>query len=195
MSTPEEDYYSEERWQNWLERLREEDVDPENEDSARLLLNLQDDVAIAVAKILRAYQDEMSEELARSELESIREIVLAETTIDNEETELLIDGVQTSLVSVFYSAEQYVADGVAEEASVEEYVIAASEAEFEEDIDRALGLVACAGTQIIDGESLEIEITEEFEYGLVTEWVNGLDSLQNALRDPEVIEENDTEDG
>jgi hypothetical protein len=34
-------------------------------------------------------------------------------------------------------------------------------------------------------------LIEEVEYGLVTEWVNGLDSLQSALSDPEVIEDDD----
>jgi hypothetical protein len=29
------------------------------------------------------------------------------------------------------------------------------------------------------------------EYGLVAEWVNGLDSLQNALSSPETVEEDD----
>jgi len=47
-----ETFYTDERWQNWLDRLEEEDLDPENEDSARLLLNLQDDAAIAVVKVL-----------------------------------------------------------------------------------------------------------------------------------------------
>jgi hypothetical protein len=32
-------------------------------------------------------------------------------------------------------------------------------------------------------------LTEELEYGYVAEWVNGLDSLQTAMRDPEVVEE------
>ncbi|MFB6197523.1 MAG: DUF2150 family protein, partial [Halobacteriaceae archaeon] len=45
MSAPEEEFYTEERWTNWLDRLQEEDLDPEEEESARLLLNLQDDVA------------------------------------------------------------------------------------------------------------------------------------------------------
>jgi len=34
------------------------EIDPEDEDSARLLLNLQDDVAIAVAKIIKAYEND-----------------------------------------------------------------------------------------------------------------------------------------
>ncbi|UPW00781.1 DUF2150 family protein [Halorussus gelatinilyticus] len=194
MSAPPEEFYSDERWQNWLDRIREEDIDPENEDSARLLLNLQDDVAIAVAKIVTAYDDgDIDEEEALDELSDIREVVLEEVEFDNDEKAMLIDGVQTSLVCVFYSADQYVAEGPTDEASVEEYVLEAGRAEEGEDLDSALGLVAAAGTRIIDGEELNMEVTEDLEYGLVTEWVNGLDSLQSAMSDPEVVEEEDEE--
>ena len=190
MSAPEEEFYTEERWENWLDRLRDEDIDPEEEDSARLLLNLQDDVAIAVAKILTAYDDgEIDRETALEELTDIREVVLDEPDIEDEETLILVDGVQTSLVCVFFGAEQYLAEGVATDADITDYVEAAAEAEAEEDLDRALGLAAAAGTRVIDGDDLDISVTEEFEYGLVTEWVNGLDSLQTALADPEVIDE------
>ncbi|MFW6384404.1 MAG: DUF2150 family protein, partial [Halodesulfurarchaeum sp.] len=37
MDEPDAEFYTEERWENWLDRLREEEVDPEDEDSARLL--------------------------------------------------------------------------------------------------------------------------------------------------------------
>jgi hypothetical protein len=192
MSAPEEEFYSEERWQNWLDRLRDEEIDPEDEESARLLLNLQDDVAIAVAKILTASDDgDLDEDEAMEELADIREVVLSEPDFDDEDKLMLVDGVQTSLVCVFYSAEQYIADGVADETTVEEYVQAAVDAETEDDLDRALGLSACAGTRIIDGEELDMSILDDVEYGLVTEWVNGLDSLQSALSDPEVIEDDD----
>ncbi|MFB6134916.1 MAG: DUF2150 family protein [Halanaeroarchaeum sp.] len=190
MSTPEEEFYSEERWENWLDRLRDEDIDPEDEDSARLLLNLQDDVAIAVAKIVTAYDDdEIDQDVAMEELADIRDVVLDEPPIEDEDTLILVDGVQTSLVCVFVCAEQYLSEGVATDGTVNEYIEAAADAEQKEDLDQALGLVAAAGSRIIDGDELDIAITEEFEYGLVTEWVNGLDSLQTALADPEVIDE------
>jgi len=195
MSAPAEEFYSEERWQNWLDRLRDEDLDPDDEDSARLLLNLQDDVAIAVAKILTAYEDdELAEAEALDELGDIREVVLAEPEFEDEDKRMLIDGVQTSLDCVFFAAEQYVADGPEQDASVEEYVLAASGAEAEEEFDRALGLMVAAGTRVADGDELDIAVIEELEYGYVTEWANGLDSLQSALADPEVVEEED-EDG
>ena len=196
MTEAEESFYTEERWQNWITRLEEEDIDPENEDSARLLLNLQDDAAIAVAKILSAYDDgRLGEEEAVEELAEVRGIVLAEVELEeaDEETLMLIDGVQTSLVCVFYAAEEYVVAGVATEASVTEYVEAAADAEADDDVDAALGYLVQAGTRIADGDDLDMAVVEDLEYGLVSEWVNGLDSLQSAMSDPEVVEEDDEE--
>ncbi|ADQ66446.1 DUF2150 family protein [Halogeometricum borinquense] len=195
MTDAEETYYTKDRWQNWLTRVEEEELDPENEDSARLLLNLQDDAAIAVAKIVSAYEeDTLSEEDALDELEGVRDIVLSEPTFEGDDVEekvMLIDGVQTSLVCVFYAAEEYIVAGPAEAAPLEEYVTAAAEAEQEENMDAALGYLVQAGTRIIEGDELDMSIAEELEYGLVSEWLNGLDSLQSAMSDPEVVEEDE----
>ncbi|MFA9504804.1 hypothetical protein A6E15_06625 [Natrinema saccharevitans] len=192
MSNPPTEFYSEERWQNWIGRIKDEDIDPEDEDSARLLLNLQDDTAIAIAKIVAAYDDgELEGEDALAEIEDVREIVLGEVDIEDEEKLILVDGVQTSLVCVFFAAEEYVANGPAEDGSVGDYLGAAADAEAEEDLDAALGYAAQAGTLIIDGEELDMGVAEDLEYGLVTEWINGLDSLQSAMSDPEVVEEDE----
>jgi hypothetical protein len=194
MSTPPGEYYTEERWQNWIDRINEEEVDPEDEDSARLLLNLQDDAAIAIAKIITDHEDELlDEETALEEVGQIRDIVLAEVDIDDEEKVMLIDGVQTSLVCVFYAAEEYIVEGPAAEGGVTDYIEAAAEAEAEENLDAALGYCVQAGTLIIDGSELDVEAAADLEYGLVSEWINGLDSLQTAMSDPEVVEEEDDE--
>ena len=192
MSNEPGEFYTEERWQNWIDRLREEEIDPEEEDSARLLLNLQDDTAIAVAKIIKAYEDgDLGEEETLDELGDIQEIVLSEVEFDDEEKTMLIDGVQTSLMCVFYSAEEYVVGGPADDGTIEEYVNAAADAEAEDDLDAALGYCVQAGTLIVDGEEMDISLAEGLEFGLVAEWVNGLDSLQTAMKDPEVVEEED----
>ncbi|APX96154.1 DUF2150 family protein [Natronorubrum daqingense] len=192
MSNPPTEFYSEERWQNWISRIKDEEIDPEDESSARLLLNLQDDTAIAIAKIVAAYDDgDLEEEAALEEIADVREIVLGEVDIEDEEKLILVDGVQTSLVCVFFAAEEYIAGGPPEDGSVGDYLGAAADAEAEEELDAALGYAAQAGTLIIDGEELDMGVAEDLEYGLVTEWVNGLDSLQSAMSDPEVVEEED----
>ena len=194
MSNEPREYYTEERWQNWIDRLREEEIDPEDEDSARLLLNLQDDTAIAVAKIITDYDDEvLEEEAALSELEDIQQVVLSEVAFDDDEKAMLIDGVQTSLMCVFHAAQEYVVGGPADEGSIEEYIEAAAEAEQQEELDAALGYCVQAGTLVIAGAEMDIGMADELEFGLVAEWVNGIDSLQTAMRDPEVVEEEDEE--
>jgi hypothetical protein len=194
MSNPPGEYYTEERWQNWIDRIRAEEVDPENEDSARLLLNLQDDTAIAVAKIITDHDDgDLEEEAALSELEDLEAVVLREVEFEDEEKAMLIDGVQTSLMCVIYAAKEFVAGGAAEDGSVEEYVRAAADAEANDDLDAALGYCVQAGTLVIDGRELDIGVTEDLDFGLVAEWVNGLDSLQTAMSDPEVVEEDENE--
>jgi hypothetical protein len=193
MTEAEETYYSEERWQNWLSRVNEEDLDPESEESARLLFNMQDDAAIAVAKVVSAYKDgEIDDEAALEEIREIGEIVLSEVEFESEEKLMLIDGVQMSLRCVFAASEEYVAGGPTPEGTIPEHIEAAVAAEEEEDLDTAFAHVVQAGTLVIeDSGELDVAVLEDIEYGLVSDWVSGLDSLQSALADPEVIEEDD----
>ena len=193
MSTPPGEYYAQERWNNWLDRLREEEIDPESDDSARLFFNLLDDATIAIAKVVTDHEEgEIDEEAAAEELAHIREIVLAEVEFEDEEKLTLVDGIQTSLVCAFYTAEEYIVGGPAAEGTVEEHLRAAVAAETEEeDLDTALAHCVQAGTLVVDGEEITMEIAEEIEFGLVADWVNGLDSLGRALADPEVVEEDE----
>jgi hypothetical protein len=193
MSSPPDEYYTDERWNNWVDRLREEEIDPESDDSARLFFNLLDDATIAIAKVVTDYEDgEIDADAAAEELGRIREIVLSEAEIDDEEKLTLVDGIQTSLVCAFYTAEEYIVGGPADEGTVEEHLRAAAAAETEaEDLDTALAHCVQAGTLIIEGAELGMDVAEEIEYGLVADWVNGLDSLGRALADPEVVEEDE----
>ena len=193
MSTPPAEYYTDERWNNWLDRLREEEIDPESDDSARLFFNLLDDATIAIAKVITDYEEgEIDDEAAAAELGRIREIVLSEAEIDDEEKLTLVDGIQTSLVCAFYTAEEYIVGGPAEEGTVDEHLQAAAAAESEEeDLDTALAHCVQAGTLVVAGAELGMDIAEEIEFGLVADWVNGLDSLGRALADPEVVEEDE----
>lgn len=186
-------FYTRERWSNWMDQVREEEFDPEAEDGALLFFNLQDDVTIGCVDTVEAYEDgEIDEETFLEELNEIRDVVMREVDLGDEEKEMMLDGVQTSLLAVFAACETYVTRDVEGEGSVEERVAEAARAEQEDDMDRALGVVAEAGALIIDGEGFDVEaIPEDVEYGYVTEWINGLDSLVDAVTEPETIEEDD----
>lgn len=193
-----EGFYSRERWNNWMERLSEEEFDPESDDGdgARLFFNLQDDVTIACAKAVEAYEEgELGEDEFVEEINEMRDIVMGEEDLE-ENKSMVLEGVQTSLIGVMASCETYVANngGAAEEAGLSEYVREAARAEQEDDMDRALALTAEAGALILDGEGFEAESFDDLEYGFVSEWVNGLDSLADAVSEPETIEEEEAEE-
>ncbi|KTG28333.1 DUF2150 family protein [Haloferax profundi] len=195
MTEAEERYYSPERWQNWLTRVEEEDLDLESEETGRLLMNIQNDAAIAIAKILAAYDDgTLDQEEALDELATVHDIVMAEAEFEseNEEGEILIGSVQTSLTCAFFTAEEYIVAGPADlEDDLEAYVLAAADAEGADDLDAALGYIVQMGTNVVAGEELDISVLDDIEFGLVTEWVDGIESLQSGLSEPEVVEEED----
>ena len=56
-------------------------------------------------------------------------------------------------------------------------------------VDAALAYLVQAGTQIIDSGQFDGSEVDEIESWIVSEWLNGLDSLQDAFADPEVIDE------
>ena len=187
---PDETFYSEDRWQNWLTRVEAEDLDPESEEFARLYFNLQNDTTIAIAKVISAAKDgRVDEETTLEKLEFINEVVMAEPDFDAEEKLLLIDSVQTSLVPVFYAAEEYAIGGPVTEHTMTECIDSAVAAAGEDDVDAALAFLVQAGTRIIDGEEFDGTGIDDLDSWLVSEWLNGLDSLQDAFADPEVIDE------
>ncbi len=183
------EFYSRERWDNWLDRLEEADLEDE-EESSQLYLNLQNDAAIAVAKVLSAYEeDRLSSDEAMAELEDIRDIVFEEPPLEDEEALILIDAVQTSLLSIFVSIDRSFADESTAVESVDDRIDAAMEAEAAEDFDAALAHISEIGATIIEGERYDLTPSEDMEFGLVAEWLGGLDSLQDALQGPKVVEE------
>ena len=194
MTEVDETFYTPQRWQNWLARIADDALDPTDEDAARIVLNMQDDAAIAVAKIVTAYdEDRLDADAALGELQAFTDVVLARPAFDPErfdvdaDRELLLEGVQTSLVCVCHAAEQYIREG-AVDGSFTELVATAATAAADEDVDEAYAAVVAAGTRLFVGDSFDPSPAADLEYGLVIEWLNGLDSLANALTAPEPVD-------
>ncbi|MFB6283448.1 MAG: DUF2150 family protein [Halobacteria archaeon] len=190
--SPDENYYKEERWNNWIDRIRENEFDPEDEDSMMLFFNLQDDITIACVNILDLFKDGIiDEERCLDEIMKVRDTIMQEVNLGDEDKMLMLEGVRTSLVAVIASCEAYLRNGAPEDDSdVESYVLEAVDAEQEKKMDEALGYVSEAGAKIIDGEDFEIaNVDDEIDYGFVEETVNGLVSLEDAIGKPETIKE------
>ncbi|MDR9412489.1 MAG: DUF2150 family protein [Haloferacaceae archaeon] len=194
MTEVDETFYTPQRWQNWLARVADAELDPTDEAAARVVLNMQDDAAIAVAKIVTAYEeDRLDADAALAELQAFSDVVLARPAFDpaqfdvDADRELLLEGVQTSLVCVCHAAEQYIREG-AVDGGFTALVGTAAAAVADEDLDEAYAAVVAAGTRLFVGDSFDPTPAADVEYGLLIEWLNGLDSLANALMAPEPVD-------
>lgn len=183
------EFYSQQRWDNWLDRIDEANLDDDDE-ATRLFLNLQTDTAIAVAKVLETLEEgTIDADRAGEELATIQSIVYEEPDLEASAALELVDAVQTSLVGVFTAADRHIAGEPTPSPPITELIDTAAEAERAEAYEEALEHVSAIGLRVINGESIPVEETQHLEFGLVTEWLGGIDSLGEALAGPQVVED------
>ncbi|WP_440953692.1 DUF2150 family protein [Methanococcoides sp. FTZ1] len=188
------EFYTTARWNNWLGQVKEsgfEFKEEENSDKeGAVFVNMTDDVILACLKVIAKYESgALSAEDAMAILDDIREITMTEVEPISEDIDLMIESLQTSLIGSFAACECYIAEGFDKKANIEDLINAAVEAEEAEDIDAAISYVAQAGALVLDGNTLPE--MEELPYGLVAEWLDGIDSIEAAMIGADSYKEDD----
>jgi len=182
-----QDFYTAERWNNWINQVKESDFKFEESDEPQgkegaIFVNMEDDIILACLKIIAKYErEQIPQENALEYLGQIRDIALAEIDPISEDADLMIASLQTSLMGGFAACETFVAGGYDENAEIPDLVKVALEAEASEDIGMALGTIAEIGALVISGKELSEEVMEDVPYGLVAEWLDGIDSIAAAM--------------
>lgn len=136
----------------------------------------------------------LSKEKALQILEEIRDIVLSEVDPISEDIDLMIDSVQTSLMGALVAFECYVMGDYEGEASIDELIKAAVDAEASDNLDLALDYTAQCGAIVLKGQSLPEEAMAELPYGIVAEWLDGIDSISAAMVGSDSYKEFDEDD-
>lgn len=181
------EFYTQKRWENWLGRVRESDFQiKETEEEAgkesAIFVNMVDDVILACLKVtVRFEKGILSREKALEILGEIRDIVLAEVEPISEDIDLMIDSIQTSLMGALVAFECYVMGDYEEGADIEKLIKAAVEAEASDNLELALDYVAQCGAIVLKGKNLPEEVMSELPYGIVAEWLDGIDSISAAM--------------
>jgi len=181
------EFYTQKRWENWLGRAKESGFqikEPEEEagKESAIFVNMVDDVILACLKVTARFDKGMlSREKALQITGEIRDIVLSEVEPISEDVDLMIDSIQTSLMGVFIAFECYVMGDYDEGANIEELIKVAVEAEASDDLELALDYTAQCGAIVLKGKSLPEEIMAELPYGIVAEWLDGIDSIAAAM--------------
>ncbi|PAV11248.1 hypothetical protein ASJ81_10905 [Methanosarcina spelaei] len=197
---PPYEFYTQKRWENWLGRARESGFQiKESEEEAgkesAIFVNMVDDVILACLKVIARFDKSiLSREKALDILAEIRDIVLSEVEPISEDINLMIDSVQTSLMGAFIAFECYVMGDYDEGADIAELVKSAIEAESSDNLELALDYTAQCGSLVLKGKSLPEEVMADLPYGIVAEWLDGIDSISAAMVGSDSYKEFDEED-
>ncbi|MCK5661489.1 MAG: DUF2150 family protein [Methanosarcinales archaeon] len=174
-------FYTRERWENWLKeaagstfKLEEdtEEVDP-------VFVNMMDDVVLAALKVLARYErKKISQADALSGINDIKEIVMSEAEPVNDDVDMMIQSLQSSLLGALSAYDCYIQEGYNKKDTIKKLVGSAVEAE-EEDPEKALEYMSKVGAMVINGKKLPANL--EVPYGFVAEWIDGIDAISAAM--------------
>jgi hypothetical protein len=175
-------FYTEERWHNWIGKVKESDFKIEDEKKGAVFVNMEDDVVLSCLKIIAKYDKNLiSREEALQYLAEIKGIVLKKVEPISEDIDMMIESVQLSLMGVFASCECYVEKAFEETKSFGKLIKGAVEAEKEDNMGAALGNIAEIGANILAGKKLKEKELDDVPEGLVAEWLDGIDSISAAM--------------
>jgi len=181
------EFYTQKRWENWLGRAREsgfqiKEKEEESGKESAVFVNMVDDVILACLKVTARFDKGMlSRETALEILVEIRDIVLSEVEPISEDIDLMIDSVQTSLMGALIAFECYVMGDYDEGSNLDELIKAALDAEASDNLELALDYTAQGGALVLKGATLPEETMAELPYGIVAEWLDGIDSISAAM--------------
>lgn len=198
---PPYEFYTQKRWENWLGRARESGFQiKESEEEAgkesAVFVNMVDDVILACLKVtVRFEKNLLTKEKALKILEEIRDIVLSEVEPISEDIDLMIDSVQASLMGALVAFECYFMGDYEDESNLEELIKEAIDAEASDNLELALDYTAQCGAIVLKGQSLPEEVMAELPYGIVAEWLDGIDSISAAMVGSDSYKEFDEDDG
>jgi hypothetical protein len=181
------EFYTQKRWENWLGRAKEsgfqiKETEEEAGKESAIFVNMVDDVILACLKVTARFEKSvLSKDQALEILGEIRDIVLSEVDPISEDIDLMIDSIQTSLMGALVAFECYVMGDYEEGVDIEEFIKAAVEAEASDNLELALDYIAQCGALVLKGKTLPEEVMAELPYGIVAEWLDGIDSISAAM--------------
>ena len=176
-------FYTKERWQNWINQVKDSNFNIDDQDKCAVFVYMTDDVILACLKLIAKYDKGLlQKDDVGKYLSEIKEIVLKKIESINEDTDAMLESTQLSLTGVFASCERYVDKTFERTKSFGKLINSAIQAEEKNDMVTALNHVTTIGANILAGERLkENDLDNISSEGLVAEWLDGVDSLSVAM--------------
>lgn len=175
-------FYTEERWQNWIIKVKESGFKPDDQEKSAVFVTMEDDVVLACLKIIAKYDKNLiSKDDTLKYLTEIKEIVLKKIDPINEDIDMMLESMQVSLIGIFVSCECYINQEFTKTRSFTKLLKAALEAEKNDDMGMALDNIAKIGANIISGVKFKEKDFDKVPDGIVAEWIDGIDSIGAAM--------------
>jgi hypothetical protein len=175
-------FYTEERWQNWINQVKESGFKIDDQEKGAVFVYMEDDVVLACLKITAKYDKNLlSKEDALGHIAQVKEIVLKKIEPINEDIDIMLVSTQISLMGVFASCECYVEKAFEKTGSFGKLIKGALKAEKEDNMGVAMGNIAEIGANLLSGKKLKEKDLEDLPEGLVAEWLDGIDSISAAM--------------
>ncbi|RLI69965.1 DUF2150 domain-containing protein [Archaeoglobales archaeon] len=172
--------YNHERFNNWLKKLREVDVDIEKAESFVVFDQMVEDFVVACLNVLDAVKNrEMKKSEGINEIEKMNEFLNTNVDLGNEIKNEFFEFTREGLRAVLQSFKYYL-DGKSSKKDFGALLREAVNREKKGDLEGALDLIARMGVKVLKGEKLpeELEIPED---SIVLNWLDGIDAINTAL--------------
>jgi hypothetical protein len=195
------EYYSQERWNNWLNQVRESDFkldeseEPDGKEGA-LFVTMEDDIILACLKVIAKFdQEKISAETALEAIIGIRDMVLDELEPISEDIDLMVSSLQTSLMGGFAAFECYITGDYDKDGKIAALIKKAIKAEESDDVEIVIDTIANIGALVLSGKRLTEKTLEKVPYGIVAEWLDGIESISAAKVGSDSYKKDEAYDG
>ncbi len=189
-------FYTEERWQNWINKVKESGFKLDDQEKGAIFVYMEDDVVLSCLKVIAKYDKSLiSGEDALVYLTEIKEIVLKKIEPINEDIDIMLESTQLSLMGVFASCECYVEKAFEKTKSLDKLIKNAIQAEKEDNMGAAIGNIAEIGANILAGGKINEKDLDDLPEGLVAEWLDGIDSISAAMVGDQSYRDDEPDEG
>lgn len=175
-------YYTKERWDNWIQNVKESNfqINDEYGSNTEIFVNMMDDVILPCLKVVSEYdKKKIASDDALRAISSISEIVLCDAAAINEDIDMMIQSLQSSLLCALVSCECHIRGEYDTNTPLLNLIRNAIDIE-EKNPEQSLEYISTVGARILSGESMP-DILFDVPDGLVAEWLDGVDSIVAAL--------------
>jgi hypothetical protein len=181
--TMKEEFYTQKRWLNWMNKVKDSNfklTESDEKNTGAVFIYIMDDVVLACLKVIaRCEHEVITPEEAITEIANIRSIVFLEHESLGEDADLMLESLKTSLAAVFVSSQRYITGSFDRESPLDELVQRAVAAEQQENLDDAFDLLSQVGARVIGGENLP-ELGD-LPYCMTAELMDGIDAICAAM--------------